>query len=150
MSKVSNSESFSLSLHLELVEASHWTLHKRAAQVWQAASEQTSDQSCCLITQHPLLWRSLSRASTASSQGKWEQEFVSRSPWMKWTLYKKNTSPFLNVSAARRMIGQYDCPSHLQKLTHLFYIESDLWGLCCSENTDGVPCTCLLWANPIG
>lgn len=89
MSKVSNSESFSLSLHLELVEASHWTLHKRAAQVWQAASEQTSDQSCCLITQHPLLWRSLSRASTASSQGKWEQEFVSRSPWMKWTLYKK-------------------------------------------------------------
>lgn len=73
MSEVSNSESFSLSLHLELVEASHWTLHRRAAQVWQAASEQTSDQSCCLITQHPLLWRSLSRASAASSQGKWSR-----------------------------------------------------------------------------
>lgn len=80
MSEVSNSKSFSLSLHLELVEASHWTLHKRAAQVWQAASEQTSDQSCCLITQHPLLRRSLSRASAASLQGKWEQETAFRSP----------------------------------------------------------------------
>jgi len=67
MSGVTHSESFSLSMHLELVEASHWTLHKRAAQVWQAASEQTSDQSCHLITQHPLLWRSLTGACAASS-----------------------------------------------------------------------------------
>lgn len=63
---------------------------------------------------------------------------------------KKHTTPFLSVSAARRMIDQYDYPSHLQKMTSLIYMESDLWGLCCPENTDGVPCTRLFWANPNG
>lgn len=36
---------------------------------------------------------------------------------------KTHTSPSLNVSAVRVMIGQYDCPSHLQEMTGLIYIK---------------------------